>query len=80
MEKAWKTAVINTGFLKNSVLLVVMAFAVFLLMPKESLSSNVRVGASTESSGLLLDYISSSTEAAGKVEGRELEAYIIGDC
>lgn len=71
---------INTGFLKNSVLLAIIAIAVFLFMPKESLSSNVRVGASTESSGLLLDYISSSTEAGGNVEGRKLEAYIIGDC
>jgi len=68
------------GFLKKAVLMVALAIAVFTFMPKESLSSNVRVGASTESSGLLLDYISSSTEAAGKVEGRELEAYIIGDC
>lgn len=71
---------INTGFLKNSVLLAIIAIAVFLFMPKESLSNNVRVGASTESSGLLLDYISSSTEAGGNVEGRKLEAYIIGDC
>lgn len=80
MEKAWKTAVINTGFLRKAIILAVIATAVFLFMPKESLSSNVRVGASTESSGLLLDYISNSREAGGNVEGRELEAYIIGDC
>lgn len=70
----------SVRLLKNIIILAAVAVAVFLFMPKESLSESVRVGASTESSGLLLDYISNSTEAAGKVESLELEAYIIGDC
>ncbi|KDR96278.1 hypothetical protein SAMN02745945_02008 [Peptoclostridium litorale DSM 5388] len=60
---------------------VFFVFAVFFLLPKEQrLSANVRIAASNDSSGMLLDYMIRNKDKSGNIKNLDVESYILGDC
>ena len=64
-----------------SIAAVFFVFAVFFLLPtEEKISANVRIAASNDSSGMLLDYMIKNKDHSGNIKNLDVESYIIGDC
>ncbi len=64
-----------------SIAVAFFVFAVFFLLPtEERISANVRIAASNDSSGLLLDYIIKNKDKSGNIKNLDVESYILGDC
>ena len=70
--------------MKKILITIVVAFfvfAVFFLLPtEEKISANVRIAASNDSSGMLLDYMIKNKDNSGNIKNLDVESYILGDC
>lgn len=62
----------------STAIIVLVIIAVAFALPKENHTENIKIGVSDDTSGFVIDYM--TTDKDNKSNAEEIEAYFIQDC